>query len=219
MAPTDNAAIARINQLGALLVFPADNRPEPRSLWSEFHPRAEMRWEWSGGGDSRVWRMWAMMKRLSSGHDVVYSKWYAGRATFFSQELFTALLAESIRDRRDPADGIDPHARQILEILDSNSPLSTRQLKLEAGLAGRENEGLYGRSVKALFTRFLIIAPGEVDEGSFPSLALGSTRLLREDLWAAAERMSATRAQKTIDRFMPPSSRFRRFLERCRRDP
>jgi hypothetical protein len=173
-----------------------------------------MRWEWTGDGDPRMWRMWMLMKRLSSGQDVVYSKWYSGRATFFSQELFTALLASSIRLKRDPADGLNAEERRLLEILESNSPLSTRQLKLESGLTGRENEGLYTRSLKALFCRFLIVAPGEVDEGSFPSLALGATRLLREDLWADAERLSVARARQTIDRFMPSGSRFRRFLDR-----
>jgi hypothetical protein len=211
---SDKAAIAKINEHGALLVFPVGNSPEPRSLWSEFYPRARMRWEWTGDGDARMWRMWMMMKRLSAGHDVVYSKWYSGRATFFSQELFTALLATAIRARRNPADGLEGTARRVLDILESNSPLSTRQLKLESGLTGRENEGLYSRSLKSLFTRFLIIAPGEVDEGSFPSLAIGATRLLREDLWAEAERMSVARARQTIDRRMPPASRFRRFLDR-----
>lgn len=212
---TDDKAIEKINEHGALLVFPVGNRPDPRSLWSEFYPRAEMRWEWSGDGDPRMWRMWQMMKRLSAGREVVYSKWYAGRATFFSQELFTALLASAMQARRDMADGLDREARRILDILGNNSPLSTRQLKLEANLTGRENEGLYGRSLKALFTRFVIIAPGEVDEGSFPSLAIGSTRLLREDLWSKAEGMSRAQARKVIERFMPPSSRFRRFLDRA----
>jgi hypothetical protein len=38
--------------------------------------------------------------------------------------------------------------------------------------------------------------------------------LLREDLWADAERLSVARARQTIDRFMPSGSRFRRFLDR-----
>jgi len=73
--PTPSKAIARIRDRGALLVFPINNRPEPRSLWSEFFPKSEMVWDWNEDGDDRVAGMWQLMKRLSAGGKVVYSKW------------------------------------------------------------------------------------------------------------------------------------------------
>src|SRR6476659_3749059 len=86
------SAISKINKKGILLVFPINNRKEPQSLWSEFYPRKKMRWEWDNSGDDSVAEMWGLMKRLSENREVVYSKWYQGRATFFSQELFAAML-------------------------------------------------------------------------------------------------------------------------------
>src|SRR5687767_5530271 len=87
------SAISRINKNGILLVFPINNRKEPKSLWSEFFPRTKMKWEWDETGDNRVGDLWMLMKRLSDCRQVVYSKWYQGRATFFSRELFVALLS------------------------------------------------------------------------------------------------------------------------------
>jgi hypothetical protein len=207
------SAISRINQHGALLVFPIVNRPEPRSLWSEFYPRTKMRWEWADEGDAKTWGMWELMKRLSDCREVVYSKWYQGRATFFSRELFTAMLAMT-RLHRNLESSLATSAASLFEILENNSPLSTRELKRQADLQGKHNEGTYNKAMRALFTRLLVIAFGEVDEGSFPSLAVGATRLLYEDLWNAAEEMSPATAQRIVDRHMPEGSLFRRFFDR-----
>ena len=70
------SAIAKIQRHGILLVFPISNRPEPRSLWSEYFPRKKMRWEWDDSGDNHVGELWSLMKRLSDCKKVVYSKWY-----------------------------------------------------------------------------------------------------------------------------------------------
>src|SRR5215468_1636508 len=86
-------AVDRIRERGVLLVFPINNRAEPRSLWSEFFPGTKMVWDWNEDGDTRVAEMWQLMKLLSDSREVVYSKWYQGRATFFSRELFAAMLA------------------------------------------------------------------------------------------------------------------------------
>ena len=89
------SAISKINKKGVLLVFPINNKPESvslPSLWSEFFPKTKMKWEWDEKGDNYVFELWSLMKHLSASGEVVYSKWYQGRATFFSKELFTAML-------------------------------------------------------------------------------------------------------------------------------
>ena len=95
-------AVSKINARGALLVFPINNKKEPASLWSEFYPKSKMRWEWDSDGDDRVGDLWALMKKLSDSREVVYSKWYQGRATFFSRKLFTALLRKSLHQFDEP---------------------------------------------------------------------------------------------------------------------
>jgi hypothetical protein len=211
------AAIQHINKQGILLVFPIDNRKAPLSLWSQFFPRTKMRWEWTDDGDDKVAKLWHLMKKLSCGRQVVYSKWYKGRATYFSREVFCALLSEL---QRTPnfLTGLSPQAFEILEILQGDSPLSTKELKAHTGLQGKLNEPTYNRAMKQLFSRFLIVAFGEVDDGSFPSLAVGATKLLYEDLWQGALALSKSRAQSIIDQALPPDSDFRKFFDRMIRE-
>jgi len=206
-------AISRINDKGVLLVFPVNNRPLPSSLWSEFFPGTRMVWDWNDDAAGPVHDMWALMKRLSDCREVVYSKWYQGRATFFSRELFTAMLClRSVRS--DPRRRLSSTARHLLEVLENNSPLSTRRLKEWTDLQGRMNEPVYSRAMKELFSSLLIVGFGEVDDGAFPSLAVGATELLYDDLWRQAEAMSARKAQSIVDSFMPDGSHFRRYFEK-----
>jgi hypothetical protein len=51
-------AVALIEKIGILLVYPIENKKEPQSLWSEFFPRTAMRWEWDLNGDDRVVKLW-----------------------------------------------------------------------------------------------------------------------------------------------------------------
>jgi len=210
--PAPSKAIARIRDCGALLVFPINNRPEPRSLWSEFFPKTEMVWDWNEDGDDRVAGMWQLMKRLSDSGEVVYSKWYQGRATFFSRELFSAMLA--MLRSSDPRRGLSDKAKILFEILENNSPPSTKELKRATELQGRINETPYTRGMKELFSRLLIVGFGEVEDGAFPSLAVGATQLLFSELCSQAEEMSPGDALRTVDRLMPIDSHFRRYFDR-----
>jgi len=208
-----NDAVQRINDAGVLLVFPINNRPLPHSLWSEFFPRTRMVWDWNDDAAGAVHDMWGLMKRLSDCREVVYSKWYQGRATFFSRELFVAMLCLCCR-QFDARRRLSSTARILFEVLENNSPLSTRKLKQLTDLQGRLHEAEYGRAMKDLFSSLLIVGFGEVDDGAFPSLAVGATELLYDDLWRQAEKMSIPKAQETLERLMPPSTHFRRFFDR-----
>ena len=209
-------AISRINERGILLVFPINNRPLPLSLWSEFLPKTRMVWDWNDDSAGQpVHDMWGLMKRLSDCREVVYSKWYQGRATFFSRELFAAMLRLRCFPS-DPRRGLSSTARTLLEVLENNSPLSTRRLKEMTELQGKVNEPVYSRAMKELFFCLLIVGFGEVDDGAFPSLAVGATELLYDDLWRQADAMSERKAQSFVDRLMPDSSHFRRFFEKTK---
>ena len=209
-------AIARINKNGSLLVFPISNRREPPSLWHESYPRSKMKWEWDSGGDNRVGELWFLMKKLSAGGDVVYSKWYQGRATFFSKKLFTALLCLSHLYFEDHS-RLSRYARDLLDTLESDSPLSTKQLKRLTGLQGKDSEKYYNRGMKELFSHFLIVAYGEVDDGAFPSLAVGSTKNLFEDLVVDAHKMKVAEAEAIVLQFWPDEKNpFRKYFEKNR---
>lgn len=223
MSQAFDKSIEAINKAGVLLVFPVKNAKEPASIWSALYPRSQMVWDWDSTGSKKVHDLWFLMKRLSACQKVVYSKWYQGRATFFSRELFKALL----RVHRFDSDGlakdfsalsadleVHSYAKQILEALEMDSPLSTRDLKKITELQGRMYEGLFNRSLKLLFLNFLVVGFGEVDDGAFPSLAVGATKLLYEDLWQEASSASLREAEKLIHAKMHPNSKFARFYKR-----
>jgi hypothetical protein len=209
-------ALSLIEKHGALLVFPINNRELPNSLWAEFYPRTPMVWDWNEDGDYKVAGLWQLMKQLSDCREVVYSKWYQGRATFFSRDLFAALLCLA-GTARIPRHELSETARVLFEVLENNSPLSTKELKALTDLQGKHNEGAYSRGMKELFTRFLIVGFGEVEDGAFPSLAVGATELLFEDLWREGAEMSQKKARSVIDGLMPAGSHFRKFLEKTTR--
>jgi hypothetical protein len=188
-----DAAVEAIERRGALLTFPIDNRKDIASIWSEFYPKTKMRWEWDSGGDNRVADLWHLRTLLSTSQRVVYTKWFRGRATFFSREAFTCalkLLGSEL--------GLSRAAREMLEILKQDSPLSTKQLKLAADLKGRDNEAEYTRALKELWERLLIVGFGEFEDGAFPSLGIGSTRLLFEDLWEKSRSLTPEDAQARL---------------------
>jgi hypothetical protein len=212
-------AIKTIDRHGVLLVFPINNKKEPHSLWAATYPRTKLRWEWDDNGDNKVFKMWQLMKRLSDCRKVVYSKWYQGRATFFSRKLFTAMLCLLIQKspERDLTANLPATSRDLLDLLESDSPLSTKELKKAAGMQGKFNAAIYNRSLKNLFSRLLAVAFGEVDDGAFPSLAVGATKTLYEELWLEAQQMDNAQAQAIVDKFMPVESPFRNFFERTRK--
>lgn len=187
-------ACEAIDKHGMLLVFPINNKKEPKSLWHEFYPRSEMRWEWNEDGDDRVMKMWLGMKKLSKDKRVVYSKWYQGRATFMSRDVFVAMRVLISSHRKQ----LSRQAQELLEILESDSPLSTKQLKKMASLQGKDNERFYNRAMKELFEQLWIVGFGEVDDGAFPSLAVGASHLLYEDLCGA--QMTFEQAEQFLNR-------------------
>lgn len=206
-------AIETINRKNILLVFPINNKKEPDSLWNQFYPRQKMSWSWDEEGDHRVADMWRLMKKLSDGREVVYSKWYQGRATFFSRALFTALLALK-KEQLTSKTQLSRTSLNILEILENDSPISTKQLKKFSELQGKDNEKYYQRAMKQLFSQFHVVAFGEVDDGAFPSLAVGSTKNLFEDLWNESQGLDLGKAFDLMDKAMPVGSLFRKFFDR-----
>lgn len=212
---SDQKAISFIKKKGILLTFPINNKKEPLSLWSQFFPRTPMKWEWNDDGDDRVFQMWMLMKRISDKKEVIYTKWFQGRATFISRDLFTAFLC-LYSESKVLTKPLSQTAKLILETLENDSPLSTKELKKICELQGRDNEPIYSRAMKELFSRFLIVAFGEVDDGAFPSLAVGSTKLLYEDLWEEAQSMNSNQAHLIVSEYLDEKDLFYKFFNKIR---
>ena len=207
------SAIAAIDRAGILLVFPIANRKEPASLWSHFFPRKKMRWEWDESGDDGVADLWHLKTEISTTRQVVYTKWFQGRATYFSKPLFQAAL-RALNPKGDLPATLSAEARRILAVLETDSPVSTKALKQLTGLRGRENEKRYNRALKELWSRLLIVAFGEVDDGAFPSLAVGSTRVLFENLWEGAFKLTPAKAETEVRSTLTGDSPFFRHFNK-----
>lgn len=203
-------AIQAINRDGVVLVFPIDNKKDPHSLWFELHPKTKMKWEWDDSGDTKVFDLWHLKTQLSTTREVVYTKWFRNRATYFSKELFTACLCISIHN--PPT--LTRESKEIIEALRMDSPLSTKQLKEAVSLQGKMLEGLFNKSMKKLWDSFQIVAWGEFEDSSFPSLGLGASQTLFEELWEKAENMKPTQAQKIINEKMPVGSAWRKYWDK-----
>lgn len=210
---TQAKAFKAIDKAGALLVFPIKDAREPPSLWYALYPKSKMRWDWSEDADPRVVDLWHLRTELSLCKDVVYTKWFKNRATFFSRPLFSALLRVRTDGRPPLAEASQALYDQLLE----DSPQTSRMLRAATGLFGKEYESAFNRGLKPLWERLLAVGFGEIDEGSYPSLGIGATKTLFEDLWDDAQGLSLEEAWETIDARLPGGSAFRKWLDRLQR--
>jgi hypothetical protein len=214
----DAKAIEAIERRGILLVYPIANQDEPRSLWSELHPRTRMTWAWDASADARVARMWHLRERLATSLSVAYTKWFRGRATFIALEVFRAMLSRLASEGELTA-GLSRDATTLLELLEDDSPQSTKVLRANAQLQGRRNETIYARALKELWSRLLIVGVGEVADGAFPSLQMSATRLRFEPLWpqGSAEPHPSAADASRLDAVLADSPLFARELDKTRR--
>ena len=185
-----------IDERGILLVYPLANQARPPSIWSELWPKTKMRWDWDQGADTRVVDLWHLKNVLAAKADVAYAKWFRDRATFFSLPVFHALLGEVASEQ-----GLGNEARDILALLRERSPLSTKQIRAEAGLQGKATQGAFDRAMKQLWRRLLIVGIGEVADGAFPSLLVSATDHVFEDLWATRAKVPPKARAALADAF------------------
>lgn len=197
-ATPEMRAESAIERHGALLVYPIQNRREPPSLWFELHPQSEMHWSWDADADPRVSALWRLRERLARSRRVVYGKWYKGRALFLSRGLFGALLAQ----RPPDLGACSEEAREILRLLEEDSPQSSKRLRAQAGLRGKLGERAYTQALRELWRELLIVGTGEVDDGAFPSLEIGATRWIFEPLWEARHAPLAPVQEALLARFL-----------------
>lgn len=201
--------ISAIEQRGCLLVYPIDNQPVPKSLWSELYPRSQMVWEWDADSDGRVSELWILREELSRAPEVRYGKWYKQRATFFAPDVFINLLAFFESAKRQ-----ETLSRSSQEALDSflmDSPQSTKLIKENLGWQGKLMESHYNRALKPLWSYLYIVGFGEVQDSSFPSLNMAATASLFEGDWVEAQGIAPDKAQAFLKKRLGEDSAFYQF--------
>ncbi|MGZ3747900.1 MAG: AlkZ-related protein [Pseudobdellovibrionaceae bacterium] len=206
--------IKAIETKGCLLVFPLENRKEPLSIWSLLYPRTPMRWEWDSDGDNRVGELWVLREELSRSRQVVYSKWYRNRATFFSKEIFVNLLAYLGTSKGKVP--LLKDSREALDLLLIDSPQSTPVLKENLGLRGKFLESQYNRILKPLWNYLYLVGFGESGGSSFPSLNIGASATLFEELWLASEGISQEEAEARLVEILGPENLFFKYAKKIK---
>lgn len=206
-------AVGAINRHHIQLVYPIKNAEEPRALWHSLYPGAFMKWDWSEDADQRVVDIWHLKNELCYGQDVVYAKWFRGRATFFSREIFVPMICLL---KTTQVEGIhrNMHANDIYEALLDNSPQTPKLVKQAVELSGAHNRSDYERGVKLLWEQLLIVGTGEVDEGQFPALAMGATKHIFEDLWDEGGSLDPGEAEERCRKLLPSDSPFFKYFNR-----
>jgi hypothetical protein len=216
MSKLTTRACEAVERLGITLVYPIDNAHQPPSLWYALHPKTKMRWDWAESADDRVVELWHLRNELAASGDVVYGKWFRGRATFFAKDVFHAMLG-AVCEAGDPLKGLSFEAREILDLLRERSPMSTKELRAAAGLQGKPAERIWTNAMKTLWSRLLLVGVGEVEDGAFPSLAVSATEMMFEDLWNERRTPSAA-AKERLAKTLEEAPAFRRFFQRSLRD-
>jgi hypothetical protein len=141
-----------------------------------------------------------------------FCEWYQGRATFFSREAFVQMLAYL----RTSA-SLSRASQNILEALEMDSPLSTKQIKEAVELQGRFFEADYNRAMKALWNRLWIVGFGEIQDSSFPSLAVGATKNLFEELWLESESVRPESAESWLRKKLGSENKFWKFAQKVKK--
>lgn len=207
-------AISATNTLNVALVYPIKNKTEIPSLWKYFFPRSSMKWGWDSDADDRVSKMWRLREELSKTGKVVYLKWFQGRATFFDLESFTYLLAYFETTKRKKL--LTTQSKDILDYLEESSPHTTKEIKKFTDLRGKLFEAAYGRAMKELWQQGFIVGWGEVDDGAFPSLAVGASCLLFENQWRDSKGITSAQAEKFLEKKWGQQSPFLKFARKIK---
>ena len=207
--------LSAVDKKGALLVFPIKGKKEPESLWSVLYPRSEMVWEWNEDSDDRISKLWMDREFLSRSLDVVYAKWYQGRATFFSKEIFILLLA--FLESNTQSSRLSQPSQQALSELNEESPLSTKKLKAHLEWQGKLMEAHYNRAMKPLWEGLYIVGFGEENDSSFPSLNVCSTKTLFEEEWEKALNISSEKAYTQLKDKLGENSPFLSYAQKIKK--
>lgn len=204
--------IEAIERRGCLLVYPLENRKEPASLWSELYPKTKMVWAWDADSDNRVGEMWIMREELARSEEVVYTKWFKNRATFFSKDTFVNMLAYlgSSQDRIV----LPPSSQEALDSFLIDSPQSTKVIKENLGWQGKLMESHYNRAMKPLWNYLYLVGFGEVQDSSFPSLNMAASQTLFEDLWLKSQDLDAAKAEKFLLKKLGEDSPFFKYAKK-----
>ena len=145
-------------------------------------------------------------------------EWKAASFRFASARLQWTIEHWQRRCRQDSVlKNQDRLLRLILEAVDVDSPLSTRQVKEACELQGRLNEPQFNKTTKYLWQNLCLIAFGEINDSSFPSLGYASPKILFEDLWVESQKISVAEAEKEIFRLLKSQPEVLKWLGKIKK--
>jgi hypothetical protein len=171
-----------------------------------------MRWEWDESGDSRVAELWHLREQLSRSKKAVYVKWYRNRATLLSPECFQ--WARAVLRAQPGFLNLSSDAKRVLAIIADNSPISTKALKKQAKVQFSMPGPAVEKSMTELWKRLLIVGFGEVDDGAFPSLAVGGAEQIFESWCHKSDSLGAEQCHQKLRKKLGKENLFVLELEK-----
>ena len=150
----ERGALRFISELGFVVMIPIKGSELP-----SIHGAA--------GGDWGTW--WDWKQTLPERKACYYAKLLRNRGMFVSWEWFPWFYA-TYADRRSYwrlyREGLlDPVQKRVLDLLDTNGPMMTRELRLAFGQASKQNTRRVKQSLVDLQRRFLVCPAGGDTEG------------------------------------------------------
>jgi hypothetical protein len=98
-----------------------------------------------------------------------------------------------------------------------DSPMSTKQLKEAMELQGKYFERIYEKALKPLWQHFDIVAFGEIQDSSFPSLGICATQSIFEEIVREANALSIEEAQEIFKKYIPKNGPVDKFWSKIQR--
>lgn len=188
----ERGAARFISELGFVLLMPISGTELP-----SIHACTREQWAW-----------WDWKQALPGRKACYYAKLLRRRGTFVSWEwfpMFYAAYADPRPHWRQYRDGVlDRAGKRILELLEAQGPLMTREIRLAYGARSKENTRRVKSMLVELQTRFLITAAG------------GDTEGWSHHRWALVDRWVPTRvlaAARSVSREDARSRLVARFVE------
>ena len=150
----EQGALRFISELGFVLIMPVSGSELPN-----MHDAT--------GGDWSVW--WDWKQTLPERKSCYYAKLMRNRGMFVSWDWFPAFYAAYADSRpywRLYREGLlDRAEKRVLDLLDAEGPMMTRELRLAFGPRSRENTRLVKQKLVSLQHRFLVCPAGGDTEG------------------------------------------------------
>lgn len=183
-------------------IFPfAELAPEHPALTTVTEASA---WHTEQATDPWLWRI-----RIAQDGSAAYGKFFGGKASFIDSRLYPAVQTiltgnQSPRERFE-AGTMARAAYRIYEILSEQGNTDSRQLRKEAGLAGKEDKKEYDKALNELQSGGYIVITGSAKQKeSWSSMCYETSETWLQSVSGSSDQLSVEEAKRQVAEALAP---------------